>query len=200
MISIMTGRGGVLVAASVALLAGAAAPAAQVKPLAARFSATTVNMDPSGEPLKIDILRWSERAERESLLAAFGQGDEPLLKALQDAPTIGYIWTSGSLGYALRFAHRIALPDGGERILLATDRRLGAWDRRPWAAAGTAPPADYAFTLIELRLNRDGQGEGKMSLAARISADEATKSLTLSDYEATPVLLSTVKREAGSTD
>src|SRR5207249_6066529 len=46
--------------------------------------------------------------------------------ALAKASTVGYIWTDEVVGYSIKYARRIPLPNGGERIVLATDRRLGA--------------------------------------------------------------------------
>ena len=70
-------------------------------------------------------------------------------------------------GYSIKYAYHAASPDGGERIVLATDRRLGAYspggaraERRRVREAGSRD-ADYEFTLIEIRLDAKGSGEGK---------------------------------------
>lgn len=142
-------------------------------------------------------MRWSTDADRERLAAAFTEkGDAGLQATLEVAPTTGIIWTSESLGYALRYAHRVGLPDGGERIIVVTDRRLGAWTRdNPWKATRLQGAPDYPFTLLELRLNRRGLGEGKMSLAAKVTVDQEAKTIALDSYGAAPVLLKGVKRE-----
>ena len=49
-----------------------------------------------------------------------------LTAAIGKAPLVGYIWTNDVTGYSIKYAYRAALPDGSERIILATDRRLGA--------------------------------------------------------------------------
>src|SRR5688500_10934052 len=49
-----------------------------------------------------------------------------LAAALGRAQTIGYIWTNDITGYSIKYAYRAPQPDGGERIVLVTDRRLGA--------------------------------------------------------------------------
>src|SRR5262249_48873334 len=48
-----------------------------------------------------------------------------LTAALDKAPTVGFLWTNEVVGYSIKYAYRISLPDGGERIILATDRPLG---------------------------------------------------------------------------
>ena len=116
--------------------------------------------------------------------------------ALQRAPTLGYLWTSESAGYSLRYAYRLPQPDGSERIVLVTDRRLGSWNGL-WKPAGSATPTDYQFTLIELRLNARGEGEGKASLTAKVTVDTPAKTFALDGYSTLPVVLKGVKRQAG---
>src|SRR6185503_5137902 len=50
-----------------------------------------------------------------------------LAAAIKRAPTVGILWTSENVGYSIKYAYRLAQPDGGERLILATDRRVGAW-------------------------------------------------------------------------
>src|SRR5436853_1950454 len=86
--------------------------------------------------------------------------------ALRRAPTLGYIWTSDITGYAIKYAWHATLPDGTDRIVLASDRRLGAYTSA-WkmvAPAAATPETDYAFTLIELRTGPKGTLEGRTSL------------------------------------
>ena len=111
--------------------------------------------------------------------------------ALQKSPTVGFLWTDDVSGYSLKHAWRTAQPDGTEKIVLITDRRLGAHSRS-WSLAGGATPTDYAFTLLELRVNPKG-GEGKSSLTASIAADPAAKQLALENYAAAPAILTNVK-------
>jgi len=40
----------------------------------------------------------------------------------------GYSWSSEVAGYSVRYAVRLAAQDGGERIILITDRRLSMAD------------------------------------------------------------------------
>src|SRR5439155_25038913 len=82
--------------------------------------------------------------------------ESSLAAALQTAPTAGILWTSESTGYSIHYAYRIAQPDGGQRIILATDRRLGVWNNL-WKPVGGATANNYEFTVIELRLNAKGE-------------------------------------------
>jgi hypothetical protein len=110
-------------------------------------------------------------------------------------PTVGYLWSSEVAGYSLRYAARFPQPDGGQRIILITDRRLGVFNdlwKPTGPAIATAPP-NYEFSLIELRLNAKGEGEGKVSLTGKVAADPAAKTMALEDYAAAPVIFKTVR-------
>ena len=122
--------------------------------------------------------------------------------ALGRTPTIGYIWTSDITGYSIKYAWHSPQPDGSDRIVLATNRRLGAYSDawKPLTAEAAAKPAvgvtpaDYEFTVIELRLGAKGTGEGKTSLTAKVITDGDAKTVALENYGATPVVLQQVKR------
>ena len=179
------------------LLATAAAAPAQTDGRYEAYTATTANLSVgSGEGLRINVFRWSTDDERQKALSTLVEkGHKALADALASSPSAGYIWTSEPLGYALRYAYKRTLPTGGERVILLTDRRLGSWSRMPWKAAAAGDAGDDPFTLIELRLKRAGAGEGKMSLATNVAADNAAGTVALSNYDTAPILLQNVKHE-----
>ena len=115
--------------------------------------------------------------------------------ALQNASSVGILWTSESTGYSLRYAYRIAQPDGGERIIFATDRRLGVWNDQWWKPTVGTANKGYEFSVIEFRLNAKGEGEGRTSLTGKIVEDPAAKSIALENYSALPVMFKNVKRQ-----
>jgi hypothetical protein len=117
-----------------------------------------------------------------------------LAAALQQAATVGYLWSSEVAGYAIRYAARLTRPDGVERIILITSRRLGAMNDL-WKPVGPGVPSTYAFSVIELRVNAKGEGEGKASLMGKVVPDSAAKVVGLEDYNALPVVLKNVRRK-----
>jgi len=160
-----------------------------------RYLATAINMN-SGRAGNIDITvdKWSTDKDRDKLMTVMREkGPEKLLDALQDMPRVGHFGAPGNLSWDIHFARKVPLPDGGERVVLATDRRIGFWE-----AANQPRSIDYPFTVIELRLNRDGEGEGKMSLATKVIYDKEQNMLTLENYDTQPVQLTSVKREKAS--
>ena len=85
--------------------------------------------------------------------------------------------------------------------MLATDQRLGAFrpggNPRQGADAAATPAAGTTeddFTLLEIRLDGKGSGEGKTSLTAKVVADSEAHTLALDNYAATPAILEHVTR------
>jgi len=161
-----------------------------------RFTAAAVNTN-NGAAGSVEFVvnRWSTDAERARLMQTLlDKGPEKLLDTLQDMPRLGFIRaTNGGLGYDLRYALKEKGEDGGERIVLATDRRIGFWE-----ASHQPRSIDYPFTVIEMHLNADGEGEGKLSLATKITASKDKRTVTLENYELQPVLLKNIRRERAS--
>jgi hypothetical protein len=179
-----------------AAVLGVVAVAAQAHGGREKFTAFAVNLDgtnvaPTGAGMvEIVVERYSTGADREKLLKALMEkGPEKLLDTLQSLPRVGYIRTPNSIGYDLHYARKTPLPEGGEQIVLATDRYIGFWE-----AANRPRTIDYPFTVIELRLNRDGLGEGKMSIATKITMDQEHQQIELENYGTQPVLLNNVRR------
>lgn len=139
--------------------------------------------------VQITIDRWSTPRQRETLLTAMNSGNEQtLLDALQKARVVGTIRTPDTLAWDLRYAHEIVDPDGGRRIILATDRIVHFWEETFQTRSSR-----YPFMLIELHLDKDGNGEGRMSTASRIAAKDGH--LELENYTSEPVMLEKVHAE-----
>ncbi len=118
--------------------------------------------------------------------------ESSLTTALQEATTVGYIWSSESAGYALRYASRITNPDKSQRILLLTERKLGATNQL-WKPTFKGEPNAYEFSAIDLRLNAKGEGEGRVSLLGKVAPDAAGKIIALENYDASPAVFRDVR-------
>lgn len=146
------------------------------------------------QTVEIVLNRWSTDGERDRLLIVLqDQGPAKLLDALHAVPRIGYIRTPDSLGYELHFARKTPGEDGGEDIVIATDRYIGFWE-----AANRPRTIDYPFTVIQMHMNPDGQGEGRLSLATKIIADKKRQTIILENFGIQPVLLTNVRRQPPS--
>ena len=173
-----------------AIAAVSIAAAAQTLGVPERFTALAVNLSNGGSGVvEMVVNRWSSEGERKQLVTTLMErGPESLLDVLEDMPRIGYITLDGGVGYDLHYAQRIQGADGEDRVVLATNRPIGFWE-----AANRPRSIDYPFTVIELRLNRDGEGEGKLSFATKITADAESQVVTLENYDTQPVLLQSVR-------
>lgn len=182
-----------LMTAAIGLLPALEAGAAKgPRTVTAAFTATTANMTPAGVQVRIQVIEWQDAAARAEAVASVAAGADaatPLAKL----PTVGYFWPSGSpIGYSLKYAHRVAGPDG-ERITLVTDKRVGSYDYKPWSAPTPAANGDAPYSVIELRVDGAGNGVGSLSLAGAVQIDEAASTIALTD--GAPTLLTGVKRE-----
>jgi hypothetical protein len=110
---------------------------------------------------------------------------ERLTAAIKAAPTVGFIWSDGPTGYSIKYAWRSALPNMPERVVLVTDRRLGANGTSGLPASTTDP----GFTVVEMRIDGKGVGEAKSSLTSQVVVDAAANTLALDKYADAPVLL-----------
>ena len=197
------------------LVASGVVSAAREDSPALKLRATMIGA--AGSPLTVELFRWSSDAERAPLQAAFsapppapaapaatapaagrgragrgGRGNAPpplspearIAAAIKSAPTFGYIWGEGATGYSVKYAWRSSSPGGAERIVLVTDRRLGSHVAPLRSAA-----AEQDYTVVELRVDARGSGEGKTSLATRVVVDAATNTLALDGYASAPAEL-----------
>jgi hypothetical protein len=97
----------------------------------------------------------------------------------------------------IKYAARIPEAAGGSRIVMLTDKRLGA-AKNGWQPVPEARTNNFEFSLIELRLPAKGDGEGKASLTGTITLDPGTKSIGLEGYDALPVTLRGVQARSES--
>jgi hypothetical protein len=161
------------------------------------FTATTANMTPAGIDLRMQIIEWQDEAARMEAVASLAAGADAATP-FGKLPTVGYVWPNGSpVGYSLKYAHREPLPDGGERITLVTDRRLGSYDFKGWTVASPAVNNDHTYSVIELSMSATGAGTGTMSLSGEVALDESAGTVALEGAGA-PMLLADVERAAAA--
>ena len=174
----------------VAVLVGAAvAMAAKAKPVAT-YQAFAASLGTGRSSIvNITIDRWSTDEEREKLLQTLQEfGPDKLVDTLQKIrPTVGFMRTPNSRGYTLYYARLQPNPDGSRRVVVATDRPVAFGE-----ASNNTRSMQYRFTLVELHLDKDGKGDGKMVAAAKISWDKEAKKLEIENYNALPVDLMSV--------
>ena len=65
-------------------------------------------------------------------------------------------------------------------------------------AANQPRSIDYPFTVIEMHVNADGEGDGMLSYAAKLIPDKEGNLITIENYGTQPIRLQQVKRERPS--
>ena len=172
--------------------AAAAVAAALVMPVSAQnvkesFTGFAINMNSGPKTGTIDftIERWSTDAERDQLLAIIAEKPkdptQPLLRALQKLPKVGGIRTPETLSWDLHYARQIPEAEGGRKIVLATDRPIAFAEAR-----NSTRSMDYPFTIVEIHLDKNDKGEGKILAGTKIFVDKK-KNLVLENYAQQPV-------------
>jgi hypothetical protein len=167
-----------------------ATPAAEPKPIET-FKAFAASLGTGASSLlTININRWTTDEEREILLITLQEfGRDKLIDALQKLrPPVGYMRLPNSLGYDLYYARNHPNPDGSRRIVIATNRLVNFRE-----AANNTRSMQYQLTLIEIHIDKDGKGEGKMVPAAKVSWDNKDKKIEVENYTALPVDLLNVQ-------
>ncbi len=181
------------VIAAVVLAGLAMAPAARAaKPEGQeKFTAFAVDLGGSygaaTSLVQVTVNRWStpeEKSHLESVLAE--SGPDALLAAMQKTKPVGRLYSPGHIGIDLRFAYQVPLATGGRRIIVGTDRPLSFYEasRRPRSV-------DYPFTVLEMRVDENGRGQGNLVVAGKVTALGET--IELENYTTTPVRLMQVR-------
>ncbi len=166
-----------------------AIPAAQTMGVPEQFSASAVDMNTGRTGrIEISVTRWSTPAERETLLAAlFKEGSDELLEKLRDMRPVGRIYSSETIGYDLKFAEQQPLPDGGRKVVLATDRPMSFRE-----IFNQTRSADYPFTWVQLNMRPDGTGQGELAVRARVFGDRPNRPIEVETFEIQPIKLQQV--------
>jgi len=123
-----------------------------------------------------------------------------LAAAVKAAPTLGYIWGGGVIGYSVKYAWRSSANGPTQRLVLITDRRLDAATApaaatpagAPAVPAGASGDAAADFTVIEIRFDPKGTGTGKTSLTTGAIVDQTAGTIAVQNYDAIPLQLRTV--------
>lgn len=161
-----------------------------------RFSATATNMSTFGPqgvlgPVDIIINRYSTEDERNRFLAVLAErGPNGLLEVFRSSKSIGRLAAPGSVGYDIRYAAKIPGEDGGYKVVIATDRLMSFLEVR-----NQPRTVDYPFTVVQLNIGANGQGEGRASIYARITTDKRNNTIVLEDFGSQPVTLMNVRVE-----
>jgi hypothetical protein len=159
-----------------------------------RYTFTVVNAPKTGlgsDRLSVTITDWSSDADRDNVAAALaGKDSAAIATALSaGARAAGYLGWPGGTEYTLRYARKTTRPDGGVDLTLVTESRVWVW----WDAK-LDPPRDEPFTVFQVRVDKNGVGEGRMAPASKVKPDKVAG---LAIDAQSPVMLTDVRRQRG---
>ena len=194
---ILTGPTLAFAALTMSVAFGAPRAGVSAQNVSEKFTAFAINMNsgPKTATVDISIDRWSTDAEREQLLSILVEekdqyrANQALLRAIQKLPKVGYLRTPETLAWDIHYARQNPLDDGGRQIVVATDRPVGFREAR-----NQPRTMDYPFTVLEMRLNKENRGEGKMLAGTKIYIDPKNKNLVLENYAQQPVRLNEIRK------
>ncbi len=160
------------------------------KPIAV-YQAWALNMlgGQGGTTVTIGIYRWSTDAERSALINVLKtEGNAQLVADMSQLPQVGYIYSRGTLAYALFYSRETTLPDGTRQVVLASNRPISF-------GGSVAPGAEqkYDLGIIEMHLPKSGEGEGKIILQGMASIDDKTGKIEVNNYMGQPTRLMQIR-------
>ena len=156
----------------------------------------------ANQTIRINIDRWSTPSQRQHLITTFLEkgGQQGLLKELEKQPELGRFNFPGylgpdpnntmRLGTDIRYARNFAGEDGGRRIVIMTSRVIGFREE-----VNQPRTTDYPFSIFEMRFDGQGEGQGKMSYATKITFDKKKNNVELENYASEPVRLNNLTLE-----
>jgi len=139
--------------------------------------------------VSIVVDRQTTEVEKSSLVAAFNAGgQDAFLQTLRNLPKVGFFRLPDSIAYDLRCVLQRSTPEGGRTLFLATDRPM-AFEEQYNQSRSTS----YPFTVIELRLGKDGRGDGTIAASARITVSVDGNYFDVENYGPFPIRLTSMR-------
>jgi hypothetical protein len=167
---------------STLLLAGATSSSAEtITANATRLGGASVT-----DRFTVSLERYSTDEERAHWRAIFvAGGQDALVEAWQEeGAKVGSCRFSATTGYDIRAAAVIPT-DKGRKIVIATDRPFAGYE-----VSRNLRSEDYPIGWIELEVDAEGKGEGRIYPLAAFTMENGE--LTMTTYGTEPVLLRSV--------
>jgi hypothetical protein len=136
----------------------------------------------------VTIHRWSTDEERQRVVKGLSE-PATLLNNFFDVGAVGYMQWPGGLEYTVRYARRTPRPEGGWDVVMVAERPVWLW----WDASAKWDGSQQ-FSVVHLRVGKDGKGEGRVATGSGFKADKDA-GITLADTSRPP-LLTDVRRES----
>jgi len=169
--------------------------------LHASFVTLTAAGASTNHVMEITIDKYSSNNDKVELVDAMIKGgQDAALSRMQRMVFKGRMripdWTGPDpngykAGWQIRYIWREAMPDGGTRVVLGTDRPLKLEE-----ALEDSRTVAFPFTFVEIHFPKTGKGEGRANGSTRVVFDKDKKSIQFAQFSAAPFMLSDVTVEA----
>jgi hypothetical protein len=117
------------------------------------------------------------------------KGPDGLLSAMENSKDKGRVAPTGSVGTGMRFARIYPTKDGGQHIVLATNRPISFPE-----LYNSTRSRDYKFGIVVLDVDKDGKGSGTFSPLCKIKFNKKNE-LEIEHYGQKPFRLANVSRQ-----
>ena len=169
----------------------AAQTAASQPNLPAQYAATAIGEGgvTAGKTFGLNVFveGLTSDGDVEELVATLrSKGQDGLVSALEDIKDKGRIAPTGSVGTGVRFVRIHPTKDGGQHIVLATNRPISF----PELYNGTRS-RDYKIGIVVLDVDKDGKGTGKFAPLCKVKFNKKNE-LEIEYYGQKPFRLANV--------
>jgi hypothetical protein len=163
------------------------------------YTANVMVMDAPGQAnssvLTMNIYGWTSDEDRDKVVEAikeatddkYGRSTRGVSTTLRKLGKAGYLFLAGKQGWPIRYARELET-DSGKQIVLALDRPVTFSE----VYAGSQAQ-DFDVSLIVLKLDASGNGEGIASVGTELSWDETKDQLEVTNFSSQPVKLTSVR-------
>ena len=149
----------------------------------------------AGSMAEINIYRWSSDEERGEILEAIKKAtadprtnSREIAKTLRGQAKAGYAFMGANQGYPLRYAKSFDMGDVKRQIILATDRPVSFGEVYQQTQLG-----DFDVTLVILNLDKDGKGEGVLSMGTEVKWNDKEGKIEMTNVSSQPIKLGDVR-------
>jgi len=141
-------------------------------------------------PLTVYVQELTSDGEIEELVSTLKhKGQDGLVSALEDMKDKGRVAPTGSVGTGMRVVRIRPTKDGGQHIVLATNRPISFPE-----LYNSTRSSNYKIGILVLNVDKDGKGSGSFAPLCKVKFNKKNE-LEIEHYGQKPFRLANVSRE-----
>jgi hypothetical protein len=117
------------------------------------------------------------------------KGQDGLVKAFGDIKDLGRVSPTGSVGTGVRFVRIRPTANGGQHIVMVTDRPISFPE-----LYNSTRSTEYKFGIVTIDVDKDGKGTGKFAPLCKVKFNK-NKQLEIENYGQKPFRLANVYKQ-----